>query len=233
MEIVITGTSRGVGFELMKLFAEEGRHRIFAISSSEKNLKKAKEKLDNPKSVILLPHDLSIPDNAAAIASQIKKYTDKTDILINNAGYLKKGLLGNINLDEIMKMINVNLVSPGLLIRELLPLLKQGTPGHIVNIGSRAGYQGSQKFEGMSWYGASKGAVSILTETLAAEYIHDQLYFNCLAIGSVDTKMFKDAFAEYQASMQPSELAKWIKDFAENGWKYFNGQTVPVASIFP
>jgi NAD(P)-dependent dehydrogenase (short-subunit alcohol dehydrogenase family) len=91
------------------------------------------------------------------------------------------------------------------------------------------GYQGSSKYRGLSLYSASKAALSCLSECLAVELNDSGISVNCLALGSVQTEMFENAFPGFKAPLGPEEMAKFISYFAVNGNKYFNGKVLPVA----
>jgi NAD(P)-dependent dehydrogenase (short-subunit alcohol dehydrogenase family) len=91
------------------------------------------------------------------------------------------------------------------------------------------GFQGSSKYRGLSYYSASKAALSCLSECLAVELGETGISINCLALGSVQTKMFESAFPGLKAPLGPKEMAEFISYFAVNGNKYFNGKILPVA----
>jgi NAD(P)-dependent dehydrogenase (short-subunit alcohol dehydrogenase family) len=105
--------------------------------------------------------------------------------------------------------------------------------GHIVNIGSMGGYQGSVKFPGLSAYSASKAALHTLTECLALELNDLEIKVNCLAIGSAQTEMLETAFPGYQSPVMAFEMGKYIADFAITGHRFYNGKVLPVASTTP
>jgi NAD(P)-dependent dehydrogenase (short-subunit alcohol dehydrogenase family) len=103
-------------------------------------------------------------------------------------------------------------------------------PGsHIVNISSMGGFQGSSKYRGLSVYSASKAALACLSECLALELASEGISVNCLALGSVQTEMFENAFPGFKAPLAPFEMAEFISYFAVSGNKYFNGKVLPVA----
>jgi NAD(P)-dependent dehydrogenase (short-subunit alcohol dehydrogenase family) len=106
---------------------------------------------------------------------------------------------------------------------------KSASRGHVVNISSMGGFQGSDKFPGLSVYSSSKAALSSLTECLAEEYKESNVSFNCLALGSANTEMLRQAFPTYTSSMSPERMAEFIVEFTLNGHKYFNGKVLPVA----
>ena len=85
--------------------------------------------------------------------------------------------------------------------------------GHILNIGSMGGYQGSVKFPGLSIYSSTKGALAVLTECLAEEFKETSVNFNCLCLGSVQTEMLEEAFPGYQAPISPKEMANYFLNF--------------------
>lgn len=167
------------------------------------------------------------------LKTEIEKYISSVDILINNAGFLVNKPFVNTQINDITKIININFVSPSIIIQSLIPLLKLSDIKHVVNISSMGGYQGSSKFPGLSFYSASKAAVASLTECLSEEFKDNKISFNSLALGAVNTKMLKSAFPDYTAPINPKEMANFIYDFAINGYKYFNGKILPVSTTTP
>ena len=97
--------------------------------------------------------------------------------------------------------------------------------GQVINITSVGGLNTSKKFPGLSAYASSKGALITLTEVLAEEY-RSRPRFNCLALGSVKTKMLAEAFPGYEAKIMPDEMAKQILDFAFDENNKSNGEII-------
>jgi NAD(P)-dependent dehydrogenase (short-subunit alcohol dehydrogenase family) len=128
---------------------------------------------------------------------------------------------------EARSMMETNFFGPAAFIKLLVPLMSAGS--HIVNISSMGGFQGSSKYRGLSFYSASKAALSCLSECLAVELSETGISINCLALGSVQTEMFENAFPGFKAPLGPKEMAEFISYFAVNGNKYFNGKVLPVA----
>ena len=233
MNIVITGASKGIGYELTKLFAKNENNTIIGIARSENLLKELKNECirQNLKNRFK-PLVFDIEDNEkikSNLRIEIEKHVDSVDILINNAGFLVNKPFAETQINDINKTFNINLISPSVIIQSLIPLLKLSNVKHVVNISSMGGFQGSAKFPGLSFYSASKAALAGLTECLAEEYKNDQISFNCLALGAVNTEMLKTAFPDYTAPINPNEMANFIYDFAINGYKYFNGKILPVS----
>jgi NAD(P)-dependent dehydrogenase (short-subunit alcohol dehydrogenase family) len=166
------------------------------------------------------------------LAGLIKQHVNHIDILINNAGTLINKSFDAMSADEVNRLFSVNYTAPALLIKNLLPLLKAGK-AHIVNITSMGGVQGSVKFAGLAHYSASKAALAVLTECLAEEYKNDDLVFNALALGSVQTEMLAEAFPNYKAPVTPEQMGAFIANFAINGRAFFNGKIIPVSITTP
>lgn len=237
MNIVITGASKGIGFQLAKLFAKDENNTIVAIARNEDLLKELKNECirqDLRNKLKTIVFDIENPKKVKEqLKNEIIKYVDTIDILINNAGFLVNKPFNDINIDEIEKTFNTNFISHAVLIQDLIPFLGKNNISHVINISSMGGYQGSSKFPGLSFYSSSKAALANLTECLAEEFKNEPIKFNCLALGAVNTEMLQSAFPGYEASVTPEEMANFIHDFAINGNKYFNGKVLPVSVSTP
>lgn len=223
MKVIITGASRGIGFEMVKHFLSNG-YEVLAISRNQEKLKELESLGSNIMSFDLLKDDFS------PIIDAVKSFGE-IDILINNAGALINKPFSELTNDDINYIYNVNVFSIIKLIRDLLLHFSSGA--HIVNISSVGGVQGSVKFSGLSAYSSSKGAVSVLTECLAEEFKDASLRFNALALGAVQTEMLEEAFSGYKANVSAKEMAKYIFRFATQDGKLYNGKILTVSSSTP
>lgn len=223
--IVITGTSRGIGFELVQQLATQGHH-ILALSRHVEPV--AQLHLPN-----VTPLTCDIADEAALkkISEFVEKKELKIDVLINNAGQLVNKPFAQTTLADFEKVYRTNVFGVAALTRSLLPFMHPKS--HVVNITSMGGIQGSVKFAGLSAYSSSKGAVITLTELLAEEYKENGPAFNALALGSVQTEMLEDAFPGIQAAISAEGMAEYIAHFALTGHLYYNGKTLQVANSTP
>lgn len=231
MNIVITGASSGIGREVTIRLSEEPGNRIYAIARAKEALESLSEGARH-KNIIAVP--LDITSDRSSLLELKKRFRDEAgnvDILINNAGHLVNKPFEEHDEEDIRSSLAVNFTAAAMLTAELLPLMERGA--HVVNIGSMGGFQGSLKFPGLAWYSATKGALAILTECLAAEYAERGISFNCLCPGAVQTEMFSKAFPGFSAPVSPAEMARFIADFAVNGNKFFNGKILPVALSVP
>jgi NAD(P)-dependent dehydrogenase (short-subunit alcohol dehydrogenase family) len=223
--VVITGTSRGIGFELAKLFAKNG-HQVLAISRNMKPLEAV-----NHENISLLSVDISKTSDVKKVTDFIEKNWGKVDILINNAGKLINKPFTELTSNDFLEVYKVNVFGVAEITKNLIPFLQKGS--HVVTISSMGGIQGSMKFPGLAAYSSAKGAVITLSELLAEEYKEQQIAFNVLAIGAVQTEMLEEAFPDYKAPLSATEMANYIHDFSLTGNKFYNGKVLQVSSTTP
>ncbi|MBB6681582.1 SDR family oxidoreductase [Aequorivita sp. 609] len=223
--IIITGTSRGIGFEMVKLFSEAG-HNVLALSRNSKPVSEL-----NLKNVTSLEFDIADGAAIVKLSSFLQSRMERVDVLINNAGHLVNKPFEEITAEEFKACYDVNVLGPSILIKTLLPYINKD--GHVVNISSMGGVQGSVKFPGLSAYSSSKGAILTLTELLAEEYKETGPSFNALALGSVQTEMLEEAFPGLKAPLSATEMAQYIMDFSLTGNKFYNGKILQVSSTTP
>jgi NAD(P)-dependent dehydrogenase (short-subunit alcohol dehydrogenase family) len=224
-KIVITGASRGIGLELVKILAEAG-HEVLALSRNQDSIKKLD--LEN---VHFFEFDITREEDLQKASEFVKEQWGGVDILINNAGAIINKPFEEITSEEFESVYKVNVFGVAALTRKLLPLISK--EGHVVTVSSMGGVQGSMKFPGLAAYSSSKGAVITLTELLAEEYKESGPAFNVLALGAVQTEMLQEAFPGYKAPLQPGEMARYIADFSLTGNKFYNGKLLQVSSSTP
>lgn len=222
--IIITGTSRGIGAELVKQFAAEG-HTIISLSRN------SNPEFANLPNVYYNSVDLSNDASVAAFAIELKNQFKNIDILIHNAGTIVNKPFAEISSADFEYVYKVNVFGLATLTKAVLPLMNNGS--HVVTISSMGGIQGSSKFPGLAAYSSSKGAVITLSELLAEEYKVQGVAFNVLALGAVQTEMLQEAFPGYKAPVNPNEMAAYIKNFALQGNQFFNGKVLQVSKTTP
>lgn len=230
MNIIITGASKGIGFEVCKLFLQNNEHNVIAISRSSESFDNNKLTTNNSK-FKHIKADISTIDFKSELLPVVKETFTKVDIIINNAGLLVNKPLIDLTDSDFDTMFDVNVKSVFRLTRDLLPIISNGA--HIVNISSMGGFQGSSKFPGLSLYSASKGALAVLSECMAEELKEYNISSNTLALGAVQTPMLSQAFPGYKAPLAAHEMAEFIFEFALSGNKFFNGKILPVSLSTP
>jgi NAD(P)-dependent dehydrogenase (short-subunit alcohol dehydrogenase family) len=225
MNIVVNGGTRGIGKEIINFLAQDLSNQIFVTGRNEKALNSLSVRYKNVKSFSL---DMSLFDiQYEKFRVAVSNHFERVDILINIAGLLiSKDFLQTTN-DEARLIMETNFFGPASLIRILKPIMSSGS--HIVNISSMGGFQGSAKYKGLSYYSASKAALTCLTECLATEVTEFGISVNCLALGAVQTEMLDEAFPGYKAPVDAKQMAEFISGFALTGHKFFNGKILPVA----
>ena len=223
--IIITGTSRGIGFELVQLFANSG-HKVLALSRNDKPVHNLKL-----KNVTAFSFDLSNKNDYKKVEDFIKNEWQQVDVLINNAGALLNKPFAETTMDDFETIYKTNVFGVSELTRVVLPYMKKES--HVVTISSMGGVQGSMKFPGLAAYSSSKAAVITLTELLAEEYKETGPSFNVLALGAVQTEMLEEAFPGYQAPLSAKEMADYIYNFSLTGNKFYNGKVLQVSSTTP
>lgn len=229
MNIIINGGTRGIGKEVVIYLARNDNNQILVTGRNEKVLKSLTKKFPNVRSLAI---DISEFDLHSDIFEQTVNHSfKKIDIIINLAGLLISKEFTEFSNDEARRIMETNFFGPASLIRTVKPFMSRGS--HIVNISSMGGFQGSQKYNGLSYYSASKAALSCLSECLALEFSGSGISVNCLALGSVQTEMLNEAFPGYKAQVTSKDMAEYICEFAFNGHKYFNGKVLPVAVTNP
>ncbi len=223
--IIITGASRGIGYEMAKLFAEEG-HQVLALSRNEKPIRAL-----NSENIHTFSFDICNEQDLKKMTDYISTTWEKVDVLINNAGKLVNKPFSEISTSDFEAVYKVNVFGVAEITRLVLPFMKAGS--HVVTVSSMGGIQGSMKFPGLAAYSSSKGAVITLSELWAEEYKESGVAFNVLALGAVQTEMLEEAFPGYQAPLSAIEMATYIKDFSLTGNRFYNGKTLQVSSSTP
>ena len=222
--IIVTGTSRGIGLELALQFANAGHH-VLALS------RKTPQILIENSNVTCLSVDLSKEQDLTQVEQFLTSSMKNIDAIVHNAGALLLKPFEETSSEEFENIYKVNVFGVANLTRVCLPFLIKGS--HVVTISSMGGIQGSLKFAGLSAYSSSKGAVITLSELLAEEYKERGISFNVLALGAVQTEMLAEAFPGYQANISATEMANYLYDFTLTGNKYYNGKVLQVTTSNP
>lgn len=223
--IIITGTSRGIGYELVALFADAG-HNVLALSRNEVPVSGL-----GISNCHCFPCDITDKKAIKRVIEFLKENWRHVDVLINNSGFMVNKPFKRLTTEDFRQSFDVNVFGTAAITQAVLPFMKR--EGHVVNISSMGGIQGSLKFPGLAAYSSSKGAIITLTEILAEEYKETGPSFNVLALGAVQTEMLEEAFPGYEAPISAEEMAQYIMDFSLTGNKYYNGKIMEVSSSTP
>ena len=180
---IVTGGSRGIGYQISKIFLEEGA-RVLAVSRDPAKLAGAREQLP---ALATLSADVSIASEVDRIAAWADAEWSAIDILVNNAGVLlgdERGLTTGSD-ESFLSTLQVNVFGAYSCTKRLLPLLLRSDDPRIVNVGSMSGMMGRNM---RNSYGVSKAALHALTLATANE-LRGKVAVNALAPGWVKTDM--------------------------------------------
>lgn len=223
--IIITGTSRGIGFELVKRF-DALDHRVLALSRNTSPLEAL-----NLNNTTPLAFDITKEKDIERAIRFVKEHWSQVDVVIHNAGQIVHKNFTEIRSSELKRIYSTNVFGVFEFTQALLPYCRSSS--HIVSISSMGGIQGSVKFPGLTAYSSSKAAVINLMEVLAEEYKEKGPIFNALALGAVQTEMFEEAFPGARAGLGPKEMATYIVQFALTGSRVYNGKVLQVSNSTP
>lgn len=230
MNVIITGASRGIGQELARVFGADEQNNVLLIARDATRLELIRSECGSDV-ISVLPGDISSSDFTARLSAWVDSHWGSVDILINNAGYLVNKPFEQMTPEDFDKSISINYKAPYFITQAIFPYLKKGNVKHVVNIGSMGGVQSASKFPGLSIYSSSKMALAGLTECLATEFSESGISVNCLALGSVQTKMLEEAFPGYTAESQPEEMAAFIYNWAVEAGVMVSGKIIPVGKV--
>lgn len=225
--VVVVGASQGIGKELVCRLAENPENKIIAIARYSSDSIPFSE-LKNVKAVKL---DLSAKDVRVQMES-VFTALDTIDVLINNAGCLINKPFMELAAEDLEVSYQVNVLGVMQTVQAAVPkMIEKG--GHIVNISSMGGFQGTVKFPGLAAYSTSKAAVASFTELFAEEYKETGIKMNCLCLGSVQTEMLEKAFPGFEALVSAGSMAEYIAEFALKAYKWMHGRIIPVSLTTP
>lgn len=230
--VIVTGASRGVGRATVLSLVQRHGRTVLAISrdgAALESLKQASE--DGPGRVEVVVQDVGAVDAAERIKAAVAGR--RVLALVHNAGLLHYRPMGEHDREDLLRLFTVNVVAPLELTQALVTSLAGDPPGHVVHIGSMGGFQDSAKFPGLVAYSSSKAALACMAQCLAEEFKDMGVRSNCLALGSVDTQMLREAFPGYVAQVGATEMGEFVAEFALEGHKLFNGKVLPLALSTP
>ncbi len=234
--VLVTGASRGIGREIALRFAKAGYDAAIVYSSDA-----SKDKADEVASLIsscgskalALKCDVSKSDEVNAMVASVLDAFGKIDVLVNNAGITRDGLLMRMTDQQIDAVLDANLKGVLYVIRACLPAMMKARSGRIVNLSSIVGLHGNP---GQANYSASKAGIIGVTKSIAKEVASRNILVNAVAPGAIDTDMFAslgDKIREAIVGTIPlgrpgtaAEVAEAVLFLA--GQTYITGQVIQV-----
>ena len=182
---LITGGSRGIGKEIAKKFAIKGYNIVINYVSENTDLNKLKEEFKETE-VLFVKTDVTNYESCENMVKKAIEKFGKIDVLVNNAGITKDGLLMRMKEEDFDKVIKVNLKGTFNMTKNVIPYMMKQRNGRIVNIASVVGVTGNA---GQANYAASKAGIIGFTKTVARELASRNILANCVAPGFIKTDM--------------------------------------------
>jgi len=234
---IITGSSYGIGKGIALLFAEKGANVIINYSKSEDKAKEVVAEIERKGGqAIAVRADVSKSQDVGNMVDICMKNFHRIDILVNNAGILPFGQIEEISDEYLEKVFQINFFGAFYCCREVTPIMKKQKYGKIVNISSIAGQQGDHSTA--PCYGASKGAMSVLTKSLARQLGPYGINVNAVAPHAIITPMMKYWNAEKRKKMKeiipvrrlgtPKDVAVAVLFLVSDEANYITGQIINV-----
>ena len=235
---VITGCNRGIGKEIIKVFAENGANIWACVRRESGTFSKYINNLEQKHSVSINPvyFDLSDEEQIKTGVKTIKETKEPVDILVNNAGVIFTALFQMTSMQKLKEMFEINYFSQMLLTQYISRIMMRQKSGSIINISSSAALEGN---EGRTGYASAKAAMITSTKVLAKELAPYNIRVNAVAPGLTQTEMMEsstpeDALKETMNRIcmkrvgQPEEIANSVLFLASDLSSYITSQTLRV-----
>lgn len=231
MTTLVIGAGKGIGYQVVVEYLKcYPQNNLIAISKNIENLKLLKE---NSNSLTVIKCDITSEQSLRKLNRYFESKKLKIDNIINLAAVLVKKDWKKLTIKDFNSVFHTNVYAPFNLIRILSKHFSKNKKGHIVNISSMGGVEGTQKFPGMAYYSSSKAALNCLTECLAVELKNTGFHVNCIALGTVETEMKHKAFPEFIAPHSPKDIAPFLVRFLIQDQNLFNGKTIKLSISNP
>tara|TARA_Y100001970_G_scaffold176114_1_gene214676 strand:+ start:11420 stop:12157 length:738 start_codon:yes stop_codon:yes gene_type:complete len=232
LNIILTGATGIIGNSILdKLYL--GGAQVVASGTNEKKLSDIKEKYKN---LHTLKFDISDHSNVDKFIEDCSKiFSNKIDILINNAGITQDNLSIRMKEEEWKKVIDINLTSTFLITKNVIKKMLKSKKGKIINITSVVGHTGNI---GQANYAASKAGMVAMSKSLALEYGKKNITVNCVSPGFIISEMTNKISDEHTELLKsrislnkfgnPEDVANTIAFLSSNLSDYITGETIHV-----
>ena len=234
--VLITGGTRGIGKSVAERFAKEGYNLVLNYVSENTDIESIKNNFkEYGNEVLILKADVSKFDECENLVKEAIAKFGKIDVLVNNAGITKDGLIAMMKEDAFDRVIDINLKGTFNMTRNVVPYMMKKRCGNIVNISSVVGVAGNA---GQSNYAASKAGIIGFTKSLAKELSARNIRVNAVAPGFIDTdmtsvltdKVKENIYAQIPLKRmgEAKEVANVVYFLSDDESSYITGQVINV-----
>ena len=233
---LVTGGARGIGKAIALKYAKEGYDVIINYNGSKEAAEKTKQEVESyGVHAMCIQADVSDYDSVKAMVETIMETFGRIDVLVNNSGITKDGLLIRMTPDDFNRVINVNLTGAFNCIQNVTRIMMKQKSGSIINLSSVVGIIGNA---GQANYAASKAGLIGLTKSCAKELASRNIRVNAIAPGFIETDMtaaLKEADKEKMLSAiplkkfgTPEQVADVCYALSTEAFSYVTGQVIHV-----
>ena len=186
--VLVTGSSRGIGAEMIEAFGRRGAKCVvnYVADPENKNKADAESVAKELKDPLVIECDVTKPEQVEAMMKQIQDRHGGLDVLVNNSGIIRDRTIKKMSLEEFESVVRVNLTGTFNVTQKAVAILRSG--GRIVNLSSVSGQMG---LFGQANYSSSKAAIIALTKVSARELARQNITVNAIAPGFIDVGMSK------------------------------------------
>ena len=232
---VVTGGSRGIGKAIVLALAGAGYQIAFSYVRDEEAAMALRAEVEAMGRECLTSQcDVKDGNSIKGFFERVEQQFERIDLLVNNAGITRDGLLATLSINDITEVIQTNLIGTLLCCQQVVPGMMRQRSGCIVNLSSVAAQKPGK---GQSNYAAAKGGVEALTRALAVELAPRNIRVNAVAPGIVNTDMTAALLGAHEQEVQsrllikrfaePQEIAEAVLYIAERG-HYLTGEVLSV-----
>ncbi len=233
---LITGGSRGIGKQVALKFAKNGYNIVINYVSDNTDIKGLQEEFEKENvELLLVKADVTKKEEIQNLVKTAIEKFGYIDVLVNNAGITRDGLLMRMKEEDFDKVIEINLKGTFLVTKEVIPYMMKKREGSIINISSVVGLVGNA---GQSNYAASKAGIIGFTKSVAKELASRNIRANCVAPGFIKTDMTDVLSEEVKENIHnqiplkrmgtPEEVANLVYFLGSEESKYITGQVINV-----
>src|SRR5437660_2271305 len=186
--VLITGSSRGIGAEMIKAFGAHGAQCVvnYVADAQGQNKADAMKVANVLEDALVIECDVTQPAQVEAMMKQIEAERGGLDILVNNSGIISDRTIKKMSVDDFESVIRVNLIGTFVVTQKATAILRRG--GRIINMSSVSGQLG---LFGQANYSSSKAGIIALTKVSAREFARQNITVNAIAPGFIDIGMSK------------------------------------------